>query len=252
MAFKTGNTYARAVVEKNGSNQWLGIQDLINGSGDASYNGNVPGAGWTPTLETLALVFNDTPYTNKASGNGFSGEVSGDLSYWGAGTLTVAKLKDPTFGMLVKYSSFDGIQATNYDFSSIPDNATITNIKVGYYGYTTPIGGGDSRLSVGGYYIEVTYTYPVVISVSGWNEGVIVGSDISTIPVDEELRYVAYDKDRNFLGEYRDVVSDISIKNNINQIHSTMDLQLGHNDTTDIQELAQIITEDLVDIALIS
>ena len=243
MAFKTGNNYPRAVVEKNGSGQWLGLQNLINGSGDVTYNGNVPN-GYTPTLETLALVYNDTPYTNKASGNAAYSEVSGDLSYWGAGTLTVAKLKDPSFGMLLKYTGFNGIQTTNYDFSSIPDNATITNIKVGYFGYVTPIGGGDARLSINGYYIEVTYTYPVVLAVSGWNEGVIVGSDISTIPVDEELRYVAYDKDRNFLGEYRDVVSDISIKNNINQIHSTMDLQLGHNDTTDIQELAQIITED--------
>lgn len=244
MAFKTGYTNARAVVEKNGSGQWLGLQNLINGAGDASYYANVPGSGWTPTLETLALVLNDTPYTNKASGNPWSGEVNGDLSYWGAGSLTVANLKDPTFGMRVKYTSLDGIQTTNYDFSSIPDNATITNIRVGYWGYTTNIGGGDARLSVNGYYIEVTYTYPVVLAASGWNEGVIVGSDVTSIPVDEELRYVAYDKDRNFLGEYRDVVSEISIKNNINQIHSTMDLSLGHNDTTDIQELAQIITED--------
>lgn len=242
MAYKTGSKLPRTAADLNTGTQWLGYTNLTIG-GEANYYANVPGAGWLPSLTELRLVLDATTYTDKSSGGTASATVSGNPTFWGISGLTTAQIKSSGFGFQVKHDTFDTIRVTNFDLSLIPDSATITNISVTYYVYTTNIGGGDAKLYTGGHAMEITFTYPEVLSASGWNEGSLIAEIPNPYEMETELRYSAYDKNRNFLGEYRRVVSNVSIKRNINQLHSSMQIELGQNDTTEEQSLASLLTE---------
>lgn len=243
MAFKTGSKNPLAAsLSTSDSISYTNLNNLLLG-GFARATGNVPNR-YVPTVDQIKIVVGGViNATNKASGAPAGGSVNFSPTNWGAGTLTVAQLKASDFGFMFKYSGFYGIKVMGFDFSTIPDNATITDIKLNYQYSVNNIGGGDATFDAGAYTADITFTYPQILAASGWNEGLLIADNPNPKPIERVVRYSAFDKDRNFIGEYTRVSTTPSIKTNINNLHSSMTFDLAQNDLTEEQELFEVMTE---------
>ena len=243
MAYKTGNQYPQAAATAGTGTDYGNVSNLLFG-GAARLSGNVPN-GYIPTVNEIKLIVGGTALaTNKATGAPAAGSVNFSPTNWGAAGLTVAQLKAADFGVRFKHDSgFRAIEIKGFDFSLIPDSATITDIKFNYFYSVNNIGGGDATFDTLALSVDVTFNYVATLTASGWNEGLLVADNPNPKPIETELRYSAFDKDRNFLGEYNRVVGDPSLKLNMNQLHSSFSLDLGQNDLTEEEELAQILNE---------
>lgn len=242
MAYKTGQQRAQSAVD-NGSS-WASVSPLIYG-GAARLIGNVPNdfATYVDVTELKIIVAGVVNATDKQASAPAAGSVNFSPTNWGAASLTVAQLKAADFGFRFKYNTFSSVDIKGFDFSLIPDNATITDIKLNYGFSVNNIGGGDATFDMILSSVEVTFTYPAILSASGWNEGLLVADNPNPKPIESKLRYSAFDKNRNFLGEYTRVIGSPSVKNNINTLHSSFSLDLGQNDLTEEEELAEVINE---------
>lgn len=243
MAYKTGIQYPRVAGQVAPGTDWLAVENLINNTGSATLASNVPSSGYTPVESVLQLIVDGALAGTNRAGTAIS--KNGDPTYWGVPSLTVAQLKSESFGFRHKFSepNAKAIDVTGFDFSIIPDNATITDILISYGRQVSPIGGGDAKFSVSAFHINITFDYPAVLAASGSNEGMLYAENPRPHRMETKLRYLAYDSQRNFLGEHRTVASNPSIKTAINTLHSQMEMVMGQNDLTTESEMREMLTE---------
>lgn len=204
-------------------------------------------------LAKAHLVFNDVPLyaNNEASGTDTYpfANLGGTADTWGSVGLTGADLNNK-FGVAVSFGEYDGsytersyyLVATGYDLN-IPDEATIDGIEVEVVSADNSSGGGTHTLFVDTIKLRVTYTWnPTVEANASSFGGIFVNPPNRTAPY-KRFRVKARSEDGDYLGDLR-VANEPSYKQDINNLISSLPLELAQNDLTREAAVDELLNED--------
>lgn len=172
----------------------------------------------------------------------------GSSNLWGT-TLTPEIVNSDSFGLRLVFRETDGIAnntnyliVKNYGFA-LPDNATITGIEVLIDAANTSAGGGSVRLDVDTVKMRVHYTWPVTIEHESTSYAALYFDDPNIKPKQKTFRHFVYDYLRNYVGELLRVRNTPQFKIDINNLQSSMTLELAQNEASVAVNMAAILTE---------
>lgn len=175
--------------------------------------------------------------------------LGGSSDLWGL-TPTPQQITGEGFGIAVAYDrSSDGtiksyyLIGQAYEFD-IPSNATIDGITalIDHEAYSG--GGGTTGIGVDSLKLKVTYTFEPIVEATGYGSGNVYIEDTGQEEPQKKVRYLVSDSDGNFVGEWKDVVSDVSFKRQINNALSNMDVKLARTELTQSVLTEPLLTED--------
>lgn len=165
--------------------------------------------------------------------------LGGTADLWSQ-TLTPTKVKAADFGVAVSYGydSSVGVPkiyyllAESYAFA-IPDYATILGVQAKFdHKYYAAGGGGGQGLAVDDIQMQVTFSYDPICVGSGTSGTQCFVIDTGQPKQQKTVRYFASNHADQYVGEWRDVTSNLSFKTEINNALATMDVKFARNELT--------------------
>jgi hypothetical protein len=228
-----------------GTTSWAYVDEI------KTNDNQVPNAGWATnfsTFDTIQLVearliidgvigaidksaleepdaYPDTPVV-----------FGGTSDLWGA-TLTADQLTSPEFGFALAYGDVNAVGtpisyylcATDFQFA-IPSSATIGGIQAKIEHCWYPVGGGGLvRVAVDDIQMQITFSWAPEAKTNGYGGGYVYVEDTGQPKPQKTLRYFVYDSDDNYLREWRDVATEISLRTEVNKSLYNIDLELARN-----------------------
>lgn len=185
----------------------------------------------------------------------FSGAVTlgGASDDWGL-SLTGADVKKEGFGFAISFGEDDGVEtdvmyylvATGFNFD-LPDDAVIDGVEVYVDQYSYASGGGTTTGAIDYVAIRLNYTWDTQVNGQGRSNGYVYIEPINVVEPNKKVRYIITDSDNNVIGDWRDVINEPSFKREINNLLSTMTVQLGRNELTQKRSVETLVTEDGID-----
>lgn len=178
--------------------------------------------------------------------------VGGSSDDWSE-TLTGADVNREDFGVAVAYGTdpFGGganttetwyIIGEKFNLSDyVPEDATIDGIEVQLIQDAYAGGGGTVGGALDCIKIRVTFSFDIEAEALGIGGGECYVADTGQEEPQKKVRYLVFDPDNNFVGEWRDVISDVGFKRQINNPLANMDVRLGRTELT-----RSVITEPLL------
>lgn len=177
--------------------------------------------------------------------------LGGTSDLWGA-TLSRDQVVSPDFGVAIAYGDEDavGTPISNYlvvqNFGfTIPENATILGIQVmvdhDWFGIG---GGGFVKVGVDDIQMQITFSYEPIAETSGSGGTGCYVADTGQPETQKRVRYLVSDSDNNYLGELSDVISDLSLREELNNPLCSLDIKLARNELTTFNYTDTLLTED--------
>lgn len=167
----------------------------------------------------------------------------GAADLW-SGTWTAADLNDPNFGVIFAlgiedFSTTPSVKSTDSHYLEVtgfnlglPPTAVINGIEVQAYTAITASGGGTARVGLESIQIRVTYTWsPKVIAV-GSSTGIVYTPLMVRRQPDKRYAYKVYRPGGEFIGEWNDVSSEPDMRQEINNMLTSMDISLARNESS--------------------
>lgn len=197
-----------------------------------------------PYLSNAHLVLNDVIITanNKATGTDIApfSNLGGSSDLWGQSSLTGAQVADSKFGIAIatgteNFGVYGGAESyylavSGFGFD-IPDNAVVTGIEVDIVEQNAATGGGTTTLQIDTILARVTFTWDVeAVAVASSFGGIFIDPPNRELPR-KKYRFKAY-SDGTYLGDWRDVATDPTYKQEINNLMGSMPLGFARNDLT--------------------
>jgi hypothetical protein len=179
---------------------------------------------------------------------------SSDL--WGA-TLTPADINLDTFGVALALSSYDVgsltygdegnyLVAQGFGFN-IPDGATIAGIEAKFDGYAENGGGGTQYVALNYVQVRVHYTWDPVIAAEGIGSGAVYFDvdDDHRPPLRKRYRHMIYEHAGDYIGDWKqsDIANDPSFKRDVNNLITTMNVELTRNELYQPKSVESLLTE---------
>ena len=248
--------YTVPTTAKEDGNSWLTEQNLFvkNESPFVLYaQSNIYAIGMTTTVDReVKLVKKDViGSTNRATNVATGTNVYGSTSDLWGDTWTPDDINDPQFGVAFAGATFTSpstygpttahLIAQGYNFN-LPSTAVINGIQVRINGTNTSSGGGTARLDIDTIEVQITYTYDQKMYVTGRTSAFVhfdLPNPLAQVP-DKQYRYQISDAAGNFIGEWSDVASLPKFKRDVNNLLSSMDIELGRT-----EKMAGRTNEDL-------
>lgn len=207
-------------------------------------------------LAKAHLVFNDTPdYTNnEATGTDtypFS-NLGGSSDTWGSSGLTGADVTSEKFGVALSFGQYASptytiksyyLMGMGFGFD-IPDEATIDGIEVEALVQDNSTGGGTHTLFVGTYRMRITFTWSPTVEAEASSFGGIYLTPPNRQLPQKKHRYKVRSPSGDYLGDWRDVASDPSYKQDINNIIGSMPISFARNDLSIEPKVEALLNED--------
>lgn len=162
--------------------------------------------------------------------------LGGTSDLWST-TLTAAEVISSEFGIALSYGDEDaiGTPRTKYlvarDFQfNIPLSATIGGVQVKIDHRWYPVGGGGmASVAVDDIQVQITFSWAPECKTEGIGGGYIHIADNGQPKQQKKLRYFSFDPLGNFLREWRDVVTQLSLRTEVNKALYNVDLELARN-----------------------
>lgn len=244
-----------------GSNAWSGVANLYAddsaGLGDNSATGYFVTGGDTFSLQYAHLVFNNLPvYANNevSSPDTYPFANQGGLSdLWGESSIAGSQVNNSKFGVAIGIGTYNGVThsinryylvVTGFDTSSIPDDAVIDGIEVDIDEYTYSAGGGTTGIGIDTIKVRIRYTWDITVrgEASSYG-GIFIDPPNRQLPY-KKYRYKVRSESGDYLGDWRDVESNPSYKQDINNVIGSMPVSFARNDFSVEQEVASLLNED--------
>ena len=213
------------------------------------------GSEWA-YLSNASLVFNDAIDTshNEATGTDTTpfANLGGASDLWGRSSITGAEVSGEKFGVAIATGTFDSptysgaesyyLIATGYNLD-LPEEAVINGIEVDIVEQFNSTGGGTQTLQIDTILLRVTYTWDVAINAEASSfGGIFVDPPNRQLPL-KKYRFKAY-SDGTYLGDWKDVSSDPTYKQEINNIIGSMPISFARNDLTLETAVDTLLNED--------
>lgn len=167
-------------------------------------------------------------------------------------TLTGADVKRADFGVALAFGNTPtGADVTYFaigtDFVfNLPDDAIIDGIQpqfqtVDNAGFAGP---GTHQVELRKVSMIIYYTWAPKMRAIGESTGVLYSPSEHRVKPNKRLRHLIYDKNNIFVAEVTDkVVSEDSFRQDINNLHSSMDTVIEQNEVNDYQSVEILVTE---------
>jgi hypothetical protein len=206
-------------------------------------------------LAKAHLVFNDTPdyANNEATGTDTYpfANLGGSSDTWGSTGLTGADVSNEKFGVAFSFGEYNGsytirsyyLLGMGFGFD-IPDEATIDGIEVEPLVEDNPTGGATHTLFVGTYRMRITFTWsPTVEAEASSFGGIYLAPPNRELP-QKKHRFKVRSPSGDYLGDWRDVASEPSYKQDINNIIGSMPISFSRNDLSIEPKVESLLNED--------
>ena len=232
---------------------WLNLPNILNGNTGSAIGAYIAGADQY-SYKTVQLIKGGvqsgtdkgTPTTGAPYGE--TKTFGGAADMWG-NTLTVADIESSTFGVAFEFGlSATGatrsyrVQATDFRFD-LPDWATVVGIEFRLTWSTFPGGGGTTGASIDAVEMRINYSYNPRVTASGESQNFAYVKGIVRDEPQKDFAYKVYDSSRNLIGEYLNVRNEPTFRQNVNTLHSNMQLNLAQNETSTAQTVDTLLTE---------
>lgn len=257
MTFTTPWKIPRRVAQDDtvGTDDWVETANLLDDDGDY-----LTQSFFLVTEEfyfaKAHLVFNDVPVyaTNEATGTDtfpFS-NLGGASDLWSETSITGAQATDEKFGVAVSFGEKDGavftirsyyLVLTDFGFD-IPPEASVAGIEVEVDCVDNPSGGGTHTLFLDTVRMRVTFNWnPDVEGNASSYGGIYIDPPNRELP-QKRYRYKVRNPAGDYLGDWRDVASDPSYKQDINNIIGSMPITFARNDRSIEPRVDYLLNED--------
>lgn len=213
------------------------------------------GAEWA-YLSNASLVFNDAIDTahNEATGTDTTpfANLGGASDLWGRSSITGSEVSSEKFGVAIAIGTENGgvysgaesyyLIATGFGFD-IPDSAVITGVEVDIVEQFNSTGGGTQTLQIDTILLRLTYTWDIEINAEASSfGGIFVDPPNRELPR-KKYRFKAY-SDGTYLGDWKDVSSDPTYKQEINNLIGSMPISFARNDLSLESAVDTLLNED--------
>lgn len=239
-----------------GTTYWVDDDGIFTYDGSYSTFSFFNAGAENPYLAKAHLVLNDVIITanNKATGTDIApfSNLGGSSDLWGQSSLTGAQVADLKFGVAIatgteQFGVYGGAEsyyliATGFGFD-IPDNAVVTGIEVDIVEWVQPTGGGTVTLQVDTILARVTYTWDVeVVAEASSYGGIFIDPPNRELPR-KKYRFKAY-SDGTYLGDWKDVATDPTYKQELNNLIGSMPIGFARNDLSLESAVDTLLNED--------
>jgi len=228
-----------------GSFDWAYLNNIKidhGGSGDYGSAVSFSSTDWHDLVKAH-LVIDSVIQTgiNKASSNPRVDTnpnlvLGGTADLWSA-SLTAAQVVSEEFGIALSYGDEGamGVPETKYliarDFQfNIPLTSTILGVqtKIDHRWYGTG-GGGSAAVAVDDVQTQITFSWAPEAKTEGNGGGYIYIEDTGQPKQQKKIRYFIFDADDNYVREWRDVTTNLSLRTEVNKALYNIDLDLARN-----------------------
>ena len=206
-------------------------------------------------LAQARLVFNDALGANNiATGTDTSpfSNQGGASSLWGESLITGEQVSSEKFGVAIATGAFNGVatytpksyylMATGFGFN-LPEEAVIDGIEVDIVEAVNPTGGGTQTLQIDAILMRITYTWnPNINAEASSFGGIFIDPPNRELPR-KKYRFKAY-SDGTYLGDWKDVSSDPTYKQEINNLIGSMPISFARNDLSLESSVDTLLNED--------
>lgn len=212
-----------------------------------TYNGSYSAFSFFETMNQFylaqaRLVFNDAlGANNQASGTDTYpfANVGGASTKWGESSISGAQVSSEKFGVAIATGAYNGsiytpksyyLMATGFGFD-IPDNAVVDGIEMDIVETVNPTGGGTQTLQIDTILVRLTYTWnPEIVAEATSFGGIFIDPPNRELPR-KKYRFKAY-SEGTYLGDWKDVSTDPTYKQEINNLIGSMPIGFARNDLT--------------------
>lgn len=242
-----------------GTTSWVETEDLFTISGFNTTFSFYNAGAETAYLSNAHLVFNDVIVTanNEATGTDTSpfANQGGASDLWGESSIAGSQVNNLKFGIAIATGTFDtptyeGVQSYYLMVSgfeglyTIPDNAVVDGIEVELDGDMESTGGGTQTYKLDTIRIRVTFTWDVEINAEATSfGGIFVDPPNREVPY-KKYRYKVYSPDGDYLGDWKDVKTEPSYKQDLNNIIGSMPVSFARNDFSLDPSVSTLLNED--------
>lgn len=245
-----------------GDTAWVETDKLFIITGDSfdgAYSFFTSGAE-VAYLDKAHLVFNDAVETanNEASGTDTSpfSNLGGASDLWGESSLNGSQVNGEKFGVAIATGiATSGVPSgtpksyyllvTGFtNLYSIPDDATIDGIEVEMSGQMEATGGGTTAYKLDYIRIRVTYTWDIQVTGEASSYGGIFVDPPNRQLPQKQYRYKVRSASGDYLGNWKDLSSDPTYKQDINNLIGSMPISFARNDLTYESSVDQLLNED--------
>lgn len=164
----------------------------------------------------------------------------GASSKWGESSITGAQVASDKFGVAIALGSFNGVatytpksyylMATGFGFN-IPDNAVVDGIEMDIVEQDNSTGGGTHSVQIDTILVRVTFTWDVeIVAEASSYGGIFIDPPNRELPR-KKYRFKAY-SDGSYLGDWKDVATDPTYKQELNNLIGSMPIGFARNDLT--------------------
>ena len=239
-----------------GATLWVNLSRITSDDGNFANNGFVAGAD-TFIERYASLVIGGVVQTGTNKGGDtnlftYSKTYGGAADLWGA-ALTPAIVNSPDFGWAWAIGKINGSLvksdisyyaiAKNFNFN-IPSDATIVGIETNAEGDTYAGGGGTQGIYLDSMSLRVYYTWAPKVRANGVGRGFVYVKTGYTRPKPQKrIDYKVYDPENNFIGTWKNVISEASYKLDVNNLLSSMGVVLEQNETRQTPTIDALVTQ---------
>lgn len=209
-------------------------------------------------LKYAHLVFNDLPvYANneKSSVDAYPWAVVGGSSdLWGESSISGLQVSNEKFGVAFAIGDYNGstyddksyyLVATGFEeLYDLPDDVVIDGIEMDIDEHVYASGGGTQTIAVDCVKLRITYSWDASISAEASSYGGIFIDPPNRQLPQKKYRYKVYSDDGDYLGDWRDVSSNPSYKQDINNLIGAMPVSFARNDLSIEPRVDTLLNED--------
>lgn len=239
-----------------GTTAWVEDDEIFNYNGLYSTWSFFNAGAENPYLVKAHLSLNDVIITanNEATGTDIApfSNLGGSSDLWGQSSLTGAQVTDEKFGIAIATGTEEfgvyGAAESYYLIASgfgfdIPDNAVVTGIEVDIVEAVNSTGGGTHQLQIDTILARITFTWDVeVVAEASSFGGIFIDPPNRELPR-KKYRFKAY-SDGSYLGDWKDVSTDPTYKQELNNLIGSMPLGFARNDLTLETSVDTLLNED--------
>lgn len=175
--------------------------------------------------------------------------LGGTSDLWSE-TLDAEKINSSQFGVAVAYGdgSALGTPVSYYliarDFNlNLPETAVIGGIQTKIDHDLYAAGGGLIGVWVDDIQIQITYSWAPEAKTTGVGGGYVYIEDSGQPKQQKKIRYFVFDSEGNYLREWRDVTTELSLRTEVNRALYNIDLELARNPFEQQSEIGPLILE---------
>lgn len=226
--------------------------------GAESVIGYFVAGGDTFSLQYSHLVFNDVVINanNQSSTPDTSpfANVGGSSNKWGETSIAGSQINNSGFGVAIGIGKYDGFTHTYgskkllvakgfEELYDIPDGVVVDGIEIDIDEFLYPGGGGTTGIGIDTIKLRVTYSFDVDINAEASSYGGIFINPPNRKKPYKKFRFKVRSEDGDYLGDWRDVETDPTYKQDINNIIGSMPITFARNDLS-IEPIVDILLNE--------